>query len=115
MKEYYHDFKICIMFIGLDECMNSVMSRFMKGLNSEIRTMLLHEAYDHISHLFLLACNTEKEIEFNSSTCVDNVTHSYPFSSTSHADQEHNIVEFAAVFHSSQEELLADRCDKEDL
>ena len=38
VKEYYHIFKICIMFGGLDECMEDVMSRFMKGLNSEIRT-----------------------------------------------------------------------------
>ena len=38
VKIYLHDFKICIMFGGLDECMEDVMSRFMKGLNSEIRT-----------------------------------------------------------------------------
>ena len=36
VKEYYHVFKICIMFGGLDECMEDVMSRFMKGLNFEI-------------------------------------------------------------------------------
>ena len=38
VREYFHVFKTCIMFGGLDECMEDVMSRFMKGLNSEIRT-----------------------------------------------------------------------------
>jgi hypothetical protein len=36
VKDYYHDFKICTMFAGLNECMEDVMTRFMKGLNSEI-------------------------------------------------------------------------------
>jgi hypothetical protein len=44
------------MFVGLDECVEDLMTRFMKGLNSEIQTMVMHEAYGHISHLFLLAC-----------------------------------------------------------
>ena len=115
VKEYYHDFRICIMFAGLDECMESVMTRFITGLNSEIRTMVMHEAYNHISQLFLLACKAEKEIVLDSSTCIDNMTCSYPFSYTSHADQEQNIVEFAAVLPSSQEELFAEPCDKEEL
>jgi hypothetical protein len=38
------------MFAGLDECMEDVMTRFMNRLNSEIQTMVLHEAYGHISH-----------------------------------------------------------------
>jgi hypothetical protein len=41
LNEYYHEFKICVLFGGLDECKKVVMSRFMKGLNSEIQTMLI--------------------------------------------------------------------------
>jgi hypothetical protein len=48
VREYYHDFKICVLFGGVNKCMEDVMSRFMKGLNSEIRTMLINETYDHI-------------------------------------------------------------------
>jgi hypothetical protein len=55
VNEYYHEFKICVLFGGLDECRKDVMSRFMKGLNSEIQTMLIHETYSYIGHLFLLA------------------------------------------------------------
>jgi hypothetical protein len=50
------------MFAGLDECMEDVMTRFMKGLNSEIQILVMHDVYGHISHLFLLACKAEKEI-----------------------------------------------------
>jgi hypothetical protein len=49
VKDYYHDFKICTIFAGLDKCMEDVMTRFLKGLNSEIQTIVMHEAYRHIS------------------------------------------------------------------
>jgi hypothetical protein len=56
MREYYHDFKICVLFGGLNECMEDVMSRFMRGLNSKIQTILINETYGHISQLFYRAC-----------------------------------------------------------
>jgi hypothetical protein len=40
------------MFGGLDECMEKVMSRFKRGLNSEIQTMLVGKSYDNIVSLF---------------------------------------------------------------
>jgi hypothetical protein len=43
VNEYYHECKDCVLFDGLDECKKDVLSRFMKGLNSEIQTMLIHE------------------------------------------------------------------------
>jgi hypothetical protein len=115
VKDYYHDFKICTMFAGLDECMEDVMTRFMKGLNSEIQTIVMHEAYTHISHLFLLACKAENEILLYNYTSTEHVSHSSSFASALHADQEHKIVKPAVVFPSSQEELIADPCDSEDL
>ena len=51
VKQYYHDFKFCVMFGGLDECMEDVMSRFTKGLNFKIQTLLIGETYNHISCL----------------------------------------------------------------
>ena len=64
VKAYYHDFKICIMFGGLDECMEDVMSRFMRGLNSEIRTLLISKSYCHIGQLFCLTLNAEKRFYY---------------------------------------------------
>jgi hypothetical protein len=77
VNEYYHEFKICVLFGGLDDCKKDVMSRFMKGLNSEIQTMLIHETYSYIGHLFLLARIAEKQISVSSNTCMKNVTHDY--------------------------------------
>ena len=63
------------MFGGLDECMEEVMSRFMRGLNSEIRTLLITKSYIHIGQLFCLALNAEKEILLPVNTCKNDVTH----------------------------------------
>jgi hypothetical protein len=63
-----------------------VMSRFMKRLNSEIQTMLIHGTYSYICHLFLLARIAEKQISLSSNTCMKNVTHDYQISSTLHAN-----------------------------
>jgi hypothetical protein len=93
VSEYYHEFKICVLFGGLDECKKDVMSRFMKGRNSEIQTMLIHETYSYISHLFLLARIAIKQILLSRITCMKNVTHDYQIPSTPHANQEHKIVE----------------------
>jgi hypothetical protein len=115
VNEYYHEFKICVLFGGLDECNKDVMSRFMKGLNSEIQTMLIHETYSYIGHLFLLAQIAEKQISLSSNTCMKNVTHDYQISSTTHANQEHKIVERTTELPLSQGALLVDPCDKEEL
>ena len=64
MKQYYHDFKICIMFSGLDECMEDVMSRFMRGLNSKIQTLLISNSYSYIGQLFCLALNAERRFHY---------------------------------------------------
>jgi hypothetical protein len=115
VNEYYHEFKICVLFGGLDECKKDVMSRFMKGLNSEIETMLIHEIYSYIGHLFLLARIAEKDISLSSNTCIKNVTHDYQISSTPHANQEHKIVEHTVELPLSQGALHVDPCDKEEL
>jgi hypothetical protein len=82
------------------------MEDVIKGLNSEIQTIVMHEAYRHISHLFLLACKAENVIALSQSSS---------FSSNLHADQEHKIVKLNVVFPSSQEELIAEPCDSEEL
>jgi hypothetical protein len=115
VNKYYHEFRICVLFGGLDECKKDVMSRFMKGLNSTIQTMLIHETYSYIGHLFLLARIAEKQISLSSNTCMKNVTHNYQISSTPHANQEHKIVDHIAELPLSQGALLIDLCDKEEL
>jgi hypothetical protein len=98
MNEYYHESKICVLFVGLEECKKYVMSRFMnmKGLNSKIQTMLIRETYSYIGDLFLLARIAGKQISLSSNTCMKNMTHDYQISSTPHANQEHKVVEHTA-------------------
>jgi hypothetical protein len=86
------------MFTSLDEFMGDVMTRLMNGLNYEIQTTVMHEAYGHISHLFLLACKAKNEIVLYNYTCIEHMTYSSSFSSALHADQEHNKVKLAIVF-----------------
>ena len=92
VKQYYHDFKICVLFGGFDECLEETMSRFMRGLNSEIQTLLLKEKSSHISHLFLLACTAENEILLSAQSCKIFVTHDERHLSTLHDNQEQQIV-----------------------
>jgi hypothetical protein len=115
VNEYYHEFKNCILFGCLDDFKKDVMSRFVKGLHSEIQTMLIHETYSHIGHLFLLARIAEKQISLSSNTRMMNVTHDYQISSTPHANQEHKIVEHIVELPLSQGVLLVDPCHKEEL
>jgi len=115
VKQYFHYFKICIMFGGLVECMEYVMSRFLKGLNSEIQTLLLNETSSHMSHLFLLACIAENQILSSEDTCKTVVTHDEPHLSTLHANQEQQIMETIADLPLSHCDFLIDPCDKEEL
>ena len=115
VNKYYHKFKIFVLFGSLDKCKKDVISRFMKGLNSEIQTIHIHETYSYIGHLFLLARIAENQISLSSNTCMKNVTHDYQISSTPHANQEHKIVEHTAELPLSQGALLVDPCDKEEL
>ncbi|KAG8091293.1 hypothetical protein GUJ93_ZPchr0011g27577 [Zizania palustris] len=62
VREYYHEFKICILYSGLEECHEKTMTRFLKGLNLEIQILLTNTTYSHLGHLFLLSCNVESQI-----------------------------------------------------
>ena len=114
MKEYHHDFKICIIFGGLDECMEDVMSRFMRGFNSKIQTLLISNSYSHIGQLFCLALNAEKEILLSVNNCKNDVAQNIQNLSTLHALEEQQIVESTVDLPLSQVELLAVPCDKDD-
>nr|AAX96613.1 retrotransposon protein, putative, Ty3-gypsy sub-class [Oryza sativa Japonica Group]ABA92981.1 retrotransposon, putative, centromere-specific [Oryza sativa Japonica Group] len=62
VREYFHDFKICITYSGLQESNENTMTRFFRGLNSNIQAGLVNVTYNHIGQLFMLACNVERKI-----------------------------------------------------
>jgi hypothetical protein len=43
IETYYHNLKFYIMHCGLEECEEATENRFLRGLNTEIQDMLLHE------------------------------------------------------------------------
>jgi hypothetical protein len=81
------------MFAGLEECREENMNRFMKGLNSEIRTLLVGKSYNNIASLFWLAVSVEKEILLSADTCKKDEDHNVENLSPINAIQEQEIVE----------------------
>ena len=62
VREYFHDFKICITYSGLQESNENTMTRFFRGLNFNIQAGLVNVTYNHIGQLFMLACIVERKI-----------------------------------------------------
>ncbi|TVU13612.1 hypothetical protein EJB05_40328, partial [Eragrostis curvula] len=100
VKQYYHEFKICIIFGGFDGSQEDVMNRFMRGLNSEIRTMLSSKTCSHVSLLFYLALKVEQHILLSSNACKTEVLPAVPFSTMTNIGQNNNDL----VEHPSKEE-----------
>nr|ABA97570.1 retrotransposon, putative, centromere-specific [Oryza sativa Japonica Group] len=65
VREYIHEFKVCIIYNDIKECNENTMRRFFKGLNSKIQVLLANVKYNHIGHLFMLACSIESQIKSN--------------------------------------------------
>ncbi len=63
IREYIHDFKVCIIYSDLKECDENTMHRFFKGINFHIQVVLANVTYNHIGHLFMFARSIESEIK----------------------------------------------------
>jgi hypothetical protein len=55
IETYYHNLKFHIMRCGLEECEEATKNIFLRGLNTEIQDMLLHETYNSHTCLVELA------------------------------------------------------------
>jgi hypothetical protein len=75
------------MFAGLEECREENMNRFMKGLNSEIQTVLVGKSYNNIASLFWLDVSVEKEILLSMDTYNKDEAHNVENLSTINAIQ----------------------------
>jgi hypothetical protein len=75
------------MFAGLEECREENMNRFMKGLNSEIQTLLVGKSYNNIASLFWLDVSVEKEILLSMDTYNKDEAHNVENLSTINAIQ----------------------------
>jgi hypothetical protein len=62
IETYNHNLKFHIMRCGLEECEEATKNRFLRGLNTEIQDMLLHETYNSLTCLVNLASKIEIQL-----------------------------------------------------
>jgi hypothetical protein len=71
IKTYYHNLKFHIMRCGLEECEEATENRFLRGLNTEIQDMLLHETYNSLTCLVKLASKIEIQLALSEETIAE--------------------------------------------
>jgi hypothetical protein len=71
IETYYHNLKFHIMRCGLEECEEATKNRFLRGLNTEIQDMLLHETYNSLTCLVELASNIEIQLALTEETIAE--------------------------------------------
>jgi hypothetical protein len=62
IETYFHNLKFHIMRCGLEECEEATENRFLRGLNTKIHDMLLHETYNSLTCLVDLASKIEIQL-----------------------------------------------------
>jgi hypothetical protein len=71
IETYYHNLKFHIMRCGLEECEEATENRFLRGFNTEISDMLLHETYNSLTCLVELAPKIEIQLALTEETIVE--------------------------------------------
>nr|ABA93626.1 retrotransposon, putative, centromere-specific [Oryza sativa Japonica Group] len=108
VREYFHDFKICITYIGPKESNENTMTRFFRGLNSDIQAGLINVTYNHIGHLFMLACSVESNILKNpskkQSMLVPPITDILQGAKNIHHEEKSNMIEMTSTSLTKEEE-----------
>jgi hypothetical protein len=59
------------MRCGLEECEEGTENRFLRGLNTEIQGMLLHETYNSLTCLVELASKIEIQLALTEETIAE--------------------------------------------
>jgi hypothetical protein len=68
IETYYHNLKFHIIHYGLEECEEATENRFLRGLNTEIQDILLHETYNSLTCLVELASKIEIQLALSEET-----------------------------------------------
>jgi hypothetical protein len=71
IETYYHNLKFHIMHCGLEECEEATENIFLRGLNTEIHDMLLHETYNSLTCLVKLASKIEIQLVSSEETIAE--------------------------------------------
>ena len=62
VEDYYQDLQTALSRCGLEETEDAKMTRFLGGLNHQIRDKLIYKP-PTVTRLFHLACNVENEVQ----------------------------------------------------
>jgi hypothetical protein len=71
IETYYHNLKFHIMRCGLEEFEEATENRFLRGLNTEIQDILLHETYNSLTCLVELASKIEIQLALTEETIAE--------------------------------------------
>jgi hypothetical protein len=71
IETYYHNLKFHIMRCGLEECDEATENRFLRGLNTKIQDMLLHETYSSLTCLVEPASKIEIQLALSKETIAE--------------------------------------------
>jgi hypothetical protein len=71
IETYYLNFKFHIMHCGLEECEEATENRFLRGLNTEIQDMRLHETYNSLTCFVKLASKIEIQLALSEETIAE--------------------------------------------
>jgi hypothetical protein len=71
IETYYHNLKFHIMCCDLEECEEATENRFLRGLNTKIQDMLLHETYSYLTCLVELASKIEIQLALSEETIAE--------------------------------------------
>nr|ABF96748.1 retrotransposon, putative, centromere-specific [Oryza sativa Japonica Group] len=108
VREYFHNFKICITYSGLKESNENTMTRFFRGLNYDIQAGLINVTYNHIGHLFMLACSVESNILKNPrekrAMLVPPITDILQGAQNIHHEEKSNMLEMSSPSLTKEEE-----------
>jgi hypothetical protein len=71
IETHYHNLKFHIMHCGLEEYEEATENRFLRGLNTEIQDMFLHETYNSLTCLVELASKIEIQLALTEETIAE--------------------------------------------
>jgi hypothetical protein len=70
-ETYYQYLKFHIMRCGLEQCEEATENRFLRGLNTKIWDMLLHETFNSLTCLVELASKIEIQLALTKETIAE--------------------------------------------
>jgi hypothetical protein len=111
IETYYHNLKFHIMRCGLEECEEATENGLLRGPNTEIRDMILHETYNSLTCLVELASKIEIQLALSEETIAEP---SLTFENKNYIDEMSFVVcSTMSNFEQNKKDLVAHPIEEE--